>query len=197
MDYKEYISLLFQRIPEFVFEGVISVFVLAIVLFLSLFGYRKGLRNITRLLCIEYLFLVYCSTVIYRDTKEFSLYKPISFDVFKVLFNGEDIHITPEIFFNVLFFVPIGLLLCGAAKCVKWWHVILVGCGFSISIEVMQYYFRKGTMEFADVFLNTLGCALGIMIIAVIKGIWKFCSYLFVPQWGRKRDKYDLFESKL
>ena len=44
-------------------------------------------------------------------------------------------------------------------------------------------------MEVADVILNTLGCAIGIMIIAVLKGIWKFCSYVFVPQWGSKLSK--------
>lgn len=24
-------------------------------------------------------------------------------------------------------------------------------------------------------------------IIVLVKGVWAFCSYLFVPQWGRKR----------
>lgn len=26
-------------------------------------------------------------------------------------------------------------------------------------------------------------------IIAIAKGVWAFCSYLFVPQWGRNREK--------
>lgn len=81
-----------------------------------------------------------------------------------------------------MFFIPIGLLLCGAAKCMKWWHAVLIGCGISMSIEVMQYFFMRGTMEIIDVILNTLGCAIGIMILAGIKGFWKFCSYVFVPQ---------------
>ena len=25
-------------------------------------------------------------------------------------------------------------------------------------------------------------------IIALAKGVWAFCSYLFVPQWGRKKE---------
>ena len=25
----------------------------------------------------------------------------------------------------------------------------------------------------------------------ILKGIWLFCRYLFVPQWGRKRGKRD------
>lgn len=186
VDYKTYLSLLFQRIPEYIFEGALSIFVIGIVIAFSFLKVRKGLRVIVNLLLIEYLFLIYCSTVIFRDTKDASLYKPISFDIYKDLFVGD---VAPETFFNVLFFVLIGLLLWTAAKWMKWWHIILVGCSISISIEVLQYFFRRGTMELVDVFLNTLGCAIGIMIVAVIKGIWKFCSYLFVPQWGSKRSK--------
>lgn len=147
---------------------------------------RKRLRAIINLFFIEYIFLIYCSTVIFRDTKDASLYKPISFDIYNVLFKGGSIHVAPEVFFNVLFFVPIGLMLYRASK-LKWWHIILEGSCISISIEVMQYIFRRGTMEVVDVFLNTLGCAIGIMIVAVLKGIWKFCSYLFIPQWGSSR----------
>jgi len=186
VDYKEYLSLLFLQIPEFVFEGALSIFVLGSVWAFSFLKVRKSLRFIANLLLIEYLFLVYCSTVLFRDTKEASLYKPISFDIYRNLFVG---YVAPETFFNVLFFVPIGLLLCGAAKWMKWWHAILIGCCVSISIEVFQYFFRRGTMEVTDVIFNTLGCVIGIMIIAVLKEIWKFCSYLFVPQWGGKRCK--------
>ena len=24
---------------------------------------------------------------------------------------------------------------------------------------------------------------------AVLKGVWAFCSYLFVPQWGRNKEE--------
>lgn len=27
------------------------------------------------------------------------------------------------------------------------------------------------------------------MIKEIVKGVWAFCSYLFVPQWGSKRCK--------
>lgn len=25
------------------------------------------------------------------------------------------------------------------------------------------------------------------MVKKVLKGIWQFCSYIFIPQWGKKR----------
>lgn len=184
MNYKEYLSLLFLKIPEYIFEGALSILVIGIVLAFSFVNVRKILSVIAKLLLVEYIFLIYCSTVIFRDTKETSVYKPISFDNYKELFVGD---VAPEPFFNVLFFALIGLLLWMAVKWMKWWHIILVGCCISISIEVLQYFFRRGTMEVVDVVLNTLGCAIGIMIIAVIKGIWKFCCYVLVPQWGSSR----------
>lgn len=159
--------------PEYVFEGVLYLFILGIVLTFSFLKFRKGLRALVNLLLIEYIFLTYCSTVIFRETKETSVCNPITFDNYKELFAG---NVEPETFFNVLFFVPIGLLLCGAAKWMKWWHAILIGCCISISIEVLQYFFRRGTMEVVDVILNTLGCVIGIAIVTVIKGVWKYCS---------------------
>jgi len=24
-------------------------------------------------------------------------------------------------------------------------------------------------------------------IMALVKGVWEFCSYLFVPQWGKRK----------
>lgn len=172
MDYKEYLTLLFQRIPEYVYEGALSILLVGIVLAFSFLRVKKGLRVIANLLLIEYVFLIFCSTVIFRDIKESSLYKPISFDNYKTTFEGGGMHVEPEIFFNVLFFVPIGILFYGASKCFRWWHVMVIGCGISMSIETLQYIFKRGTLEVADVVLNTLGCTMGVIIVAIIKEIW-------------------------
>ena len=32
-------------------------------------------------------------------------------------------------------------------------------------------------------------CGGGDMIKEIVKGLWQFCSYLFVPQWGRNQNK--------
>ena len=165
-------TLTFQRIPGLVYEGVLSTLLIGIVLTSSFLKARIGLRFLANLLLIEYIFLIYCSTVIFRDIKETPLYKPISFDTYKDIFEREGMHVAPEIFFNVLFFVPIGILLCGASKCMKWWHVLLTGCGISISIELLQYFLKRGTMEVVDVILNSLGCTIGVMIVAIIEEIW-------------------------
>ena len=73
---------------------------------------------------------------------------------------------------NVVFFVPVGLLLSCVSRRLKWWMVLLSGFGISISVEALQYIFHKGFSEVDAVIHNTLGCAIGILIVAIIKGIW-------------------------
>ena len=82
---------------------------------------------------------------------------------------------------NVVVFVPIGILV-GIVTLQKkkekgGWKIglaLTLGVGFciSVSIEALQYFFKRGFSEFDDVFHNTLGCLIGFMIAAMIKGIW-------------------------
>ena len=63
---------------------------------------------------------------------------------------------------NVVAFVPIGLLLgCAFGKRMKWWKVLLIGGGFSLLIETLQFVLKRGFAEFDDVFHNVLGCLIG------------------------------------
>jgi glycopeptide antibiotics resistance protein len=94
------------------------------------------------------------------------------------------IDLIPETVMNVVVFMPIGVVLSCLSPRIKWWMVLLIGIGFSVLIEALQFFLKRGFAEFDDVFHNMLGCLLGIMIVAIIKGFWQFCSYLFVPQMG-------------
>lgn len=33
------------------------------------------------------------------------------------------------------------------------------------------------------------------MIKEIVKGVWQFCAYLFVPRWGRSRKAMELRNS--
>lgn len=74
---------------------------------------------------------------------------------------------------NVIAFIPIGLLLGGSFDQMKWWKVLLIGGGFSILIETLQFFLKRGFAEFDDVFHNVLGCMIGfgmyVVIIAIVK----------------------------
>lgn len=146
-----------------------SLFILGTVLILALEGVRNGWRKIALLLLIEYVFLIYCSTVIYRETSDNAKYKPANIEIYKEIIEKGSFHIHPEILMNVLVFVPLGLLVCSAFKSVRWWQTLMIGCGMSVSIELLQYILKRGTTEIGDVLHNTLGCLIGYGIYKLIQ----------------------------
>ena len=44
----------------------------------------------------------------------------------------------------------------------------MIGAGFSILIELLQFIFKRGFAEFDDVFHNVLGCAIGFGVYVLI-----------------------------
>ena len=81
-----------------------------------------------------------------------------------------------EKIYNVIFFVPYGVLLGAypqplAKRRGVWWrNAILIGCATSIGIELLQFITRTGTCETDDVICNTVGCGIGaVMGVGIIK----------------------------
>ena len=63
---------------------------------------------------------------------------------------------------NLIWFVPLGVLLPVLTKCRK--STILWGLGLSLYIEVSQFVFGTGVSEVEDLILNTAGTAVGYLI---------------------------------
>ena len=164
--FRQYIINLYQDIPQEVYEGLLSVFCLGVVVFIAWKGFKTGLRYSAILLLVEYIFLLFCSSVIFRtigETRQYDFHPFWSYDRPELLV---------ENIMNVVVFIPVGLLLGSAFKQKTWWKALLIGCSISITIEALQFWFMKGFSEVDDVMHNTLGCAIGFLIVAIIKGIW-------------------------
>lgn len=73
---------------------------------------------------------------------------------------------------NVVVFIPVGLLLGIAFKQMTWWKALLIGCGISVTIEALQFFFVRGFSELDDVMHNTLGCILGYSLWLMVNGSW-------------------------
>ena len=181
--FAKYIIDLYQDVPTSVYEGLLCVFCLGSVVLTVLKGFRNGWRSSAGLLAIEYIVLIYCATVIDRAYTETVGHDFTPFWSYRAIENGRK-ELLAENIMNVVVFVPVGLLLSCTSRRLKWWVVLLFGFGLSMSIESLQFVLKRGFSEVDDVIHNTLGCTIGVMIIEVIKGIWKFCAFLFVPQWG-------------
>ena len=50
-----------------------------------------------------------------------------------------------------------------------WLMVAIIGCGISVTIESLQFFFMRGFSEVDDVMHNTVGCLIGWFMV---KGSW-------------------------
>lgn len=165
----EYVMSLYRDIPMAVYEGLLSVLCLGAVVIIACYGLKRGWSWIAGLVLAEYIFFIYCSTVIYRTVAErFVGYSFTPFWSYNAIQEGR-IELLPENIMNVVAFVPIGLLLGIGKPRLKWWMVLLIGACLSVSIEILQFVFKKGFSELDDVMHNTLGCMIGYGIYAVAR----------------------------
>ena len=165
-EFKQYIISLYKDIPQEVYEGLLSVFCLGVVLFMVFKEVRTGFKWSSVLLLIEYVFLVFCSTVIFRPTGETRQYD------FHPFWSYDRPELLVENTMNVVVFIPVGLLLGSAFKQMTWWKALLIGCSISITIEALQFWFMKGFSELDDVMHNTVGCIMGYIIYSILVRIF-------------------------
>lgn len=177
-----FLESVLKDIPNGLYIG--AAVVLCIGAFIAYYrkGVNQGTKVILGLLAAEYVVLLLCSTVFYRPFNESVGHDFMPLWSYQAIENGRK-DLPLGLFMNVVAFVPVGLLISCATHW-RWWQVLLLGLCISLVIEMFQFVLKRGFSEVDDVLHNTLGCLLGIMIIALFKGIWKFCSYLFWPQWG-------------
>ena len=165
-EFKQYLISLYQDIPQEVYEGILSIFSLGLVLFIAWKGFKTGLRYSAILLLVEYVFLLFCSTVIFRATGETRQYD------FHPFWSYSRPDLLVENIMNVVVFIPVGLLLGIAFKQMTWWKALLLGCSISVTIESLQFFLMRGFSEVDDVMHNTLGCLLGYGIMTILRIIF-------------------------
>ena len=156
------------RCPQEVYEGLLSVLCVGTTLLIAWKGFKTGLRYSAVLLLVEYVFLLFCSTVIFRtpgETRHYDFHPFWSYDRPELLI---------ENIMNVVVFVPVGFLLGlriqdSSFTIRKALLVALMGCGISVTIEALQFFFMRGFSEVDDVMHNTVGCFIGWFLV---KGVW-------------------------
>lgn len=78
-----------------------------------------------------------------------------------------------QILLNLLVMIPIGLLLPLVYHCCRHSYLLTILTGFILSTvtETVQYFTRLGLCELDDIFHNTLGCLLGVLLFHL--GAWE------------------------
>lgn len=165
----EYLTGLFREVPCYVYEGLLGIFVCGLIVLLAVKGTRDGWRWSAGLLFVEYVVLIYCSTVIFRESGSKTGHDFMPFWSYGAILRGEDYRLLPENVMNVVVFVPVGVLLGAAFRSMTWKKALLIGGAMSVLIEVMQFVLKRGFAEVDDVMHNTVGCVIGYGIYWIIR----------------------------
>lgn len=146
-------------------DWIIAVVIYWVILSIfSLRGYKKKAFYIATL--ISYIFLMYMFTVFGRELRSGFVVRLKPFWSYFEIANGSRVFVIQGIF-NILMFVPIGILL----RLIDIWFGWAVLCAIllSYSIEFMQLIFKRGYFElFDDPFHNVLGVVLAYGVTSLI-----------------------------
>lgn len=165
---KQYLYDLFHAIPIFIFVVLfIVLFIFSAIIYFSS-RIKMKWRMLIIALLLEYLFLIYCSTIIFRPIciNMKSQFRP--FWSYTAIQAGERI-LLPENIMNVVIFIPIGFLMGLVSSNVRWLQIILIGSGLSFSIELLQTFFQRGFFDIDDIIHNVLGCIIGYGVLSLVK----------------------------
>lgn len=166
---RQYVVSLYHDVPTEVYEGLLSFLCLGVVVIIACYGLKRGWRKIAGLILAEYVFLIYCSTVIFRTVADGDGHEFRPFWSYEAIQEGRA-ELLVENIMNVIVFIPVGMLLGSLLRVKGSWLITLsVGMGISVSIEAMQYFFHRGFAETDDVMHNTMGCMIGYILV---KGSW-------------------------
>lgn len=150
----------FRDIPVPVLIGLLLLSCVGVFFLLVFLGWKRGIRWSGRLLLLEYLTFILFLSFILRSSQGEHVANMIPFWSYRAILAGEQ-YVLVQVIMNVLAFIPVGLLFGCFLGRSKWWMALLIGGGFSVLIEILQFVFKRGMAEFDDVFHNVLGCLIG------------------------------------
>lgn len=180
---EEFLSLQFRGIPDSIF--VVSFLILSILIvlvFLLRMNRRTTRISVFSMLLIEYVFLMFCSTVFCRDSHpETTRIELMPFWNYHDVLNAKNPNHYWEVILNVLLYVPIGFLLgclipskstskgyVEDSTGVQCLFVVVISAGLSVVTEVLQLVLHRGLCETDDVIHNTLGAVLGFSVLKLV-----------------------------
>lgn len=172
--FRDFFYYSFRDIPTSFNVGLVSAFILGTILFVTVLGWKKGMKWSAGWLLVEYLFLLLYLAVFVRNTQAEWTYNLSPFWSYQAIREGRD-DVLVQVVMNVLAFIPIGLLL-GTFKGVKWWQALLIGLCFSMLIELLQLVLKRGLTEFDDVVHNVVGCVIGYWAFVGLRKMTASCS---------------------
>lgn len=120
-------------------------------------SYSVFIRQASSCLLLGYIFLVLCTTVLYREEtfeKRYNLRPLLSYTI---LYNK----LLAQVIMNIAMFIPIGFFTGGALKKKHFSNALGFGFVLSLFIELTQIITTRGVFNVDDIIHNVLGCVIG------------------------------------
>ena len=73
---------------------------------------------------------------------------------------------------NIILFLPVGFLVPAVTGWKKLWKPLVMGVGFSLLIEIIQFVTSRGCFDPDDVILNGLGTVIGFGLYSIARKIF-------------------------
>ena len=127
-------------------------------------------RAVAWVLLVLYIAFIIYTTLLCREPKDYREYNFQLFWSYQRFFDD----VRPQaqqIVLNILFFMPFGFLV---PFCVdgSWKRKLAItvasACFLSGTVEFLQLLFKLGFAEFDDVFDNTMGAAIGAVVVLML-----------------------------
>lgn len=167
---------LYDLLSQYVATAIVGVFALSLVVFLGYIFFYKGVLKGKRSLTIRhttvgailagYTIIVLCVTFFSRvpDYGRVPILQP--FSGYRLAWNSFDLRSWQNNIFNILMFVPLGILLpMFHGRYCKAWRTILLGAIFTLLIETFQLITGYGIFDTGDLLNNMLGTIFGYCLI--------------------------------
>ena len=163
-------------IPSSILHLSFVILVLVIVAGLYIKRIVDKKRFVLFALLVEYLFIVLCSTVLFRPLLKAheAVFSPLW--VYFEQSNEKPGVSVWDIYVNIVLLMPVGILIAGIKPSFKWYKVLFAGLLCSLTIEVLQFMLKKGFFQLDDILHNCLGCMIG----------WWLASMLLKIFWSRR-----------
>ena len=117
---------------------------------------------------IEYITVILSITVIFRNTMNVVACNFNLFWTYDEILKGIRDDLFTQVIMNVVIFIPIGVMIGGVTQTWhllrRWLLLLAIGLILSVSIEAMQFLYRKGFAELDDVMHNVFGCIIGFAL---------------------------------
>ncbi len=161
MGEKNYIDYISKDISESLCVVLLLVLcVMAIVIFSRRGVIRIQLRRLLKVMFVEYLVLLFCSTVILRDE---SPHAGVKYMLFAGYLNGS-MFVLKDALMNMAIFIPIGFCSSVFLRYPKWLKILLLSISLSCTIELSQFLLSRGWCDTNDVMNNSIGGLIGYYI---------------------------------